>query len=171
MEVILATRWIFESSSSSIHPGCPNRSIVVECKAAKNIKCIPQKSMYTRHVTVENISFMMSSTLSVPVLQWDISQKFLKQPSDNPASPLPVPNSTKSLWLNTPGANPLAKEGSHGPLTTDADICIIGSGITGVSTAYHLAQQLNQVDRPIKAVILEARDFCSLSFFLMLLNP
>jgi len=103
----------------------------------------------------------MMSAVSVPVLQWDVSQKFLKQPSDNPASPLPVPNPTKSFWLNTPGASPLAKEGSHGPLTTDADICIIGSGITGVSTAYHLAQQLNQVDRPIKTVILEARDFCS----------
>jgi hypothetical protein len=110
------------------------------------------------------------STLSVPVLQWDISQQSLKQPSNNPAAPLPVPNSTQSFWLNTPGASPLAKEGSHGPLTTDADICIIGSGITGVSTAYHLAQQLNQVDKPIKVVILEARDFCSLSFSIILVN-
>jgi FAD dependent oxidoreductase len=104
------------------------------------------------------------STLSVPVLQWEPSQQFFRQPGDNPAAPLPVPNSTKSFWLNTPGASPLAKEGSHGPFTTDADICIIGSGITGVSTAYHLAQKLDQVDRPIKVVILEARDFCSLSF-------
>ncbi|KAF8233887.1 FAD dependent oxidoreductase [Tricholoma matsutake] len=101
------------------------------------------------------------STLSVPVSQWEPSQQFLKQPSDNPVATLPVPNSTQSFWLNTPGANPLANEGSHGPLTTDADICIIGSGITGVSTAYHLAKQLDQVDRPIKTVILEAREFCS----------
>jgi hypothetical protein len=104
------------------------------------------------------------SSLSVPVLQWDASQQSLKQPSDNPAAPLPVPNSTRSFWLDSPGASPLAKEGSHGPLTTDADICIIGSGITGVSTAYHLAQKLGHVDRPIKTVILEARDFCQLSF-------
>ena len=102
------------------------------------------------------------STLSIPVLQWDASQQYLKQIGDshNPVSPLPVPNSTQSFWLTTPGASPLAKEGSEGPLTTDADICIIGSGITGVSTAYHLARQLDQVDRPIKAIILEARDFC-----------
>lgn len=114
-------------------------------------------------------TFIMS-TLSVPVSQWEPSQQFLKQPSDNPVATLPVPNSTQSFWLNTPGANPLANEGSHGPLTTDADICIIGSGITGVSTAYHLAKQLDQVDRPIKTVILEAREFCSLSFSLMSFN-
>ncbi|KAE9401989.1 FAD dependent oxidoreductase [Gymnopus androsaceus JB14] len=68
------------------------------------------------------------------------------------------------FWLDsTPNANPLAKEGSTGPLSTEeADVCIIGSGITGVSVAYHLA---NAVDRakqePLKVVILEARDFCS----------
>jgi FAD dependent oxidoreductase len=108
---------------------------------------------------------LIMSALSVPVLQWQASQHFFKQPSsDTPAAPLPVPNPTKSFWLNNPGANPLAKEGSDGLLTTDADICIIGSGITGVSTAYHLAQNLNQIDRPTQVVILEARDFCSLSF-------
>jgi glycine/D-amino acid oxidase-like deaminating enzyme len=51
-------------------------------------------------------------------------------------------------------------------LTEDADICIIGSGITGVSAAYHLAKQLepkiagNDVNLVRKVVILEARDFC-----------
>jgi Glycine/D-amino acid oxidases (deaminating) len=78
---------------------------------------------------------------------------------------LPVPNPTRSFWIDTPGANPLAKEGSEGPLTDDASICIIGSGITGISTAYHLSKSLaatnsNSTSRPIKAVVLEARDFC-----------
>ena len=106
-------------------------------------------------------TFIMS-TLSVPVLQLDASQRFLEQPTKNPASPLPVPNPTRSFWLDSPGANPLAKEGSEGPLPTDVDICIIGSGITGVSAAYHLAKQLDSdsITKPLKAVILEARDFC-----------
>ncbi|KIK70169.1 hypothetical protein GYMLUDRAFT_213310 [Collybiopsis luxurians FD-317 M1] len=72
---------------------------------------------------------------------------------------LPVPNPTKSFWIDSPNANPLAKEGSTGPLPQDADVCIIGSGITGVSVAYHLAMQTR--DKPLKIVILEARDFCS----------
>ena len=73
-----------------------------------------------------------------------------------PAS-LPVQNSTHSFWLHpSESVNPLAKEGSTGPLTDDADICIIGSGITGISAAYHLSKS----EEPLKVVILEARDFC-----------
>ncbi|OSC96675.1 FAD dependent oxidoreductase [Trametes coccinea BRFM310] len=91
-------------------------------------------------------------------------QAALERPVDAAPAPLPVPNPTKSFWIDTPGANPLAKEGSEGPLTADADIAIIGSGITGVSAAYHLSRLLAQAgntERSLKIVILEARDFCS----------
>ncbi|KAJ3560769.1 hypothetical protein NP233_g10617 [Leucocoprinus birnbaumii] len=57
----------------------------------------------------------------------------------SPWSTLPVSNSTKSFWIDTSSANPLAREGSTGPLgfgSDDIDVCIIGSGITGVSTAF-----------------------------------
>ncbi|EPQ56210.1 DAO-domain-containing protein [Gloeophyllum trabeum ATCC 11539] len=75
---------------------------------------------------------------------------------------LPVANSTKSFWIDSPNANPLATEGSGGTLTTDADVCIIGSGMTGVSTAHHLSELLERSSAPpLKAVIFEARDFCS----------
>jgi hypothetical protein len=74
---------------------------------------------------------------------------------------LPVPNPTCSFWIDTPVADSLATEGN---IPTDADICIIGSGATGVSSAYHLANDFaldGDSDRsPIKAVILEAREFC-----------
>ncbi|KAH9933172.1 FAD dependent oxidoreductase [Epithele typhae] len=47
-------------------------------------------------------------------------------------------------------------EGSTGPLTPFADVCIIGSGISGLSAAYNLA------DEPgLGVVVFEARDFCS----------
>ncbi|KIM44357.1 hypothetical protein M413DRAFT_379691 [Hebeloma cylindrosporum] len=75
---------------------------------------------------------------------------------------LPVENPTKSFWLHTPGANPPADEGSTGPLTNDADVCIIGSGITGVSAAWHLSKVLAREDLiKMRVVILEAREFCS----------
>lgn len=78
-----------------------------------------------------------------------------------PAS-LPVANSTRSYW-NTPDANPLAAEGSEGPLTDDADICIIGSGMSGTSAVYHLARYSEKADsKSLKVVVLEARDFCKL---------
>ena len=73
---------------------------------------------------------------------------------------LPVPNPTHSFWIDSPHANPLAKEGSSGLLTKDADVCIIGAGLTGVSSAYHLARNLGTGKT---VVILEARDFCEVS--------
>ncbi|KAK7050022.1 hypothetical protein VNI00_005454 [Paramarasmius palmivorus] len=71
---------------------------------------------------------------------------------------LPVQNSTTSFWFVDEAANPLAKEGSDGPLTQESDVCIIGSGITGASVAYHLAGAAN--NKSLRTVIVEARDFC-----------
>ncbi|TBU39321.1 FAD dependent oxidoreductase [Dichomitus squalens] len=92
-------------------------------------------------------------------------QTVLERPVGAEPAPLPVPNPTKSFWIDsTADANPLAKEGSHGALTHDADICIIGSGITGVSAAYHISRLLAAQpapETPLKVTILEARDFCS----------
>ncbi|KAG6856518.1 hypothetical protein H0H87_003606 [Tephrocybe sp. NHM501043] len=83
-------------------------------------------------------------------------------PAPPQASALPVPNSTHSFWINTPGANPLAQEGSEGDLIADVDVCIIGSGITGTSAAYHLGKSFAGKEGPaLKVAILEARDFCS----------
>ncbi|KAG8772289.1 hypothetical protein FRC12_003138 [Ceratobasidium sp. 428] len=80
-------------------------------------------------------------------------------------APLPSANPTKSFWLDSdPSANPLARAGSTGPLPDAADIVIIGSGITGCSAAYHLADLLRCSEgqvQSVSAVILEARDFCS----------
>jgi hypothetical protein len=81
---------------------------------------------------------------------------------------LPVSNSTKSFWTHgEPDANPLATEGSTGTLTADADVCVIGSGITGVSAAYHVAQGLERDSagdsEKAKVLVLEAREFCTLA--------
>ncbi|CAL1713984.1 unnamed protein product [Somion occarium] len=110
----------------------------------------------------------MSTTLPVPLLVYAQHQSVLDlEPARDVRATLPVANSTKSFWFTDPDVTPLPTEGSEGPLTDDADICIIGSGITGASAAYHLARSLsdgkiaNALGRPVKAVILEAREFCS----------
>lgn len=78
------------------------------------------------------------SRLSVPFNQGHTAQRVLEKISSHPPANLPVPNPTKSFWINsTPDANPLAAEGSDGTLTSDADICIIGSGITGMQRKYY----------------------------------
>jgi len=76
---------------------------------------------------------------------------------------LPTKNATKSFWLASPEDNPLAEEGSKGELTEHADVCIIGSGITGVSAAWHLSQMMRGYDFKTNVVVLEAREFCESS--------
>lgn len=81
----------------------------------------------------------------------------------SPQKAFPVPNPTVSFWQQDLGeTTPTLDYGSEGSLTTDADICIIGSGISGVSAAYHLAKTFasESAGRPVKAVILDAREFC-----------
>ncbi|KAI0717510.1 FAD dependent oxidoreductase [Cerioporus squamosus] len=67
---------------------------------------------------------------------------------------LPVENPTLPLWT-VPAARIPADP--TGPLPDDADIVIIGSGITGTSFAYNA---LTRDARP-RIVMLEARDVCS----------
>jgi len=103
--------------------------------------------------------------LAVPLNQLPIHQKVLQAPTKSKPAELPAANPTRSFWINTPNANPLAREGSEGLLTSDVDVCIIGSGITGVSTAYHLAKTIESRgnDVSLRTLILDAREFCKFS--------
>lgn len=88
---------------------------------------------------------------------------FLASPTS--PSPLPVSSPLPSYWLNTSSA-PTPSQGVYGPdepLDDSVDVTIIGSGITGVSAAYHLASKLppRYDGQPRKVVVLEAREFCS----------
>ncbi|KIK77944.1 hypothetical protein PAXRUDRAFT_834789 [Paxillus rubicundulus Ve08.2h10] len=105
------------------------------------------------------------AALPVPPTEWENHERVFSESPHKPAG-LPSVNPTHSFWTHSsPDANPLAREGSEGLLTTDADICIVGSGITGVGVAYHLSEAYLThgvvPESPLKVVILEARDFCS----------
>lgn len=112
--------------------------------------------------------FLAMSTLPLILNVLAEDQAAIELPVKSAPASLPVSNPTKSFWIDTPGANPLAKEGSDGALTHDADICIIGSGITGVSAAYHISRLLSEQGgdsgKDMKITILEARDFCKQCF-------
>lgn len=101
--------------------------------------------------------------IPVPLNEFDTHQALFNNIKAGEPASLPVSNSTHSFWLHpSKEVNPLAKEGSDGPLINDADLCIIGSGITGISAAYHISKMS---EKPMKVVILEARDFCKFSTY------
>ena len=108
-------------------------------------------------------------------LDSDFEAAFCAIPSKGP-SDLPHPSPSKAFWTH-PGlskdwpqddsdpegnrrVNPLAREGSEGPIEHDADIVIVGAGITGVSVALELSKLVRGEGGPMKVVLLEARDFC-----------
>ena len=101
-----------------------------------------------------------SCLLFVPVMAFGIAG-----PDTSPRVSLPSSNSTNSFWLHLPPEDsPLANVGSTGSLTQDADICVIGSGITGVGVVWHLVKDLEN-SANMKVVLLEARQFCKGVFF------
>ncbi len=113
-------------------------------------------------VSLQSLAAFSKMTLHDPLQ--DQFQAIFSPPLESASESLPVSNATRSFWMDgAPGANPLARAGSTGSLTADAGICIIGSGITGVSVAYHLSKLLGNnatSQEALSVVVLEARDFC-----------
>lgn len=70
----------------------------------------------------------------------------------------PGPNPTASFWLTQP--HRLASYQSSDTTPELCDIAIIGTGLAGVGTAYHLLTQSEGGSEP-KIVLFEARQACS----------
>jgi hypothetical protein len=73
----------------------------------------------------------------------------------------PVPNHTLSYWRSE--LHPIDSYCSSEQLPSSCDIAIIGTGMTGVSTAYHLSRlhATNPSGKKPSIVILDAREVCS----------
>ncbi|KAJ4293540.1 hypothetical protein N0V90_008823 [Kalmusia sp. IMI 367209] len=69
---------------------------------------------------------------------------------------LPVPNPVESYWLSQP--HKYRNLRSTAELPVECDVAIIGSGIAGILTAYHI---LRQPEPPASVLIFEARELCS----------
>ncbi|KAL7415152.1 FAD dependent oxidoreductase-domain-containing protein [Mrakia frigida] len=82
-------------------------------------------------------------------------------PTPTPPSPppgLPVPLGALSPWQISVRSNPILNLNRDTPLPSEAQVVLIGSGLTGALTAYSL---LTSEGAPSKVVLLEARQACS----------
>jgi hypothetical protein len=70
---------------------------------------------------------------------------------------LPVDNATVPYWRTE--LHPLDEHRTTEDLPTECDIAIIGAGMTGIATAYHISKLAG--DAKPSVVILEARQLCS----------
>ncbi|XRM47101.1 hypothetical protein ABZX51_010102 [Aspergillus tubingensis] len=104
----------------------------------------------------------VQAQLSNPAIPAKDRQKALDRAFADPG--LPSANSTSSFWLRSP--HPELAKAQSPTLPSEADVVIIGSGVTGTSIARTLLKSRkaeksqNDSNRPAVA-ILEARDVCS----------
>ncbi len=71
----------------------------------------------------------------------------------------PVENSLLSWWRTEP--HPLDNHLSSEAVPEHSDVVIIGSGVSGVSVAYHLLNDVRDQQRAPSITIVEARQACS----------
>lgn len=71
----------------------------------------------------------------------------------------PCPTSTEPFWRTQ--LHPLDSHRSTPELPASSDVIIIGSGMSGVSTAYHMLQLCKTRSTRPSITILEARQLCS----------
>jgi ribulose 1,5-bisphosphate synthetase/thiazole synthase len=72
---------------------------------------------------------------------------------------LPVPTYSIPYWRTELHA--IDSHRSSESLPTQCDIAIIGAGMAGVTTAYHICKQLEMEGKEPSIVMLEAREVCS----------
>lgn len=78
----------------------------------------------------------------------------------NRPSDLPCPHSSSSFWHTEP--NPFLLGHRTTPhLPSEADIVIIGTGITGASIAHHLTLSQLSTTKQLRILLLDAREVCS----------
>jgi len=73
----------------------------------------------------------------------------------------PHPKPSLSFWLQGTRNNPLIGHRTTEAIPTNADVVVIGAGMSGAATAYHLFEGHDPArgDLP-KVVVLEAREAC-----------
>lgn len=84
----------------------------------------------------------------------------MSNPSSEPL--LPVKNRLESFWLSR--RDPELKDARTTPdLPTQADVVIVGSGLSGALTSYHMMKEARERGRELNVVMLEADETCGSS--------
>jgi hypothetical protein len=101
--------------------------------------------------------------LSNDHIQFNVKMRNIVDTNASPGAPhqpsfLPVNNATVPYWRSE--LHEIDEYRSTKDLPTKCDIAIIGAGLAGVSTAYHLSKQYEGKEKP-SIVLLEARQVCS----------
>lgn len=73
----------------------------------------------------------------------------------------PHPRPNLSFWLQGTRNNPLIGHRTTQTIPSDADVVVIGAGMSGAATAYHLFKGHDPVEGSLpKVVMIEAREAC-----------
>jgi hypothetical protein len=73
----------------------------------------------------------------------------------------PHPRPTLSFWLQGARNEPLIRHRTTQAIPSDADVVIIGAGMSGAATAYHLFKEHDPARGALpEVVIIEAREAC-----------
>lgn len=83
-----------------------------------------------------------------------VFQDFVAKVGGKMEGPIAMPSNDTPIWLK--GAHPLANYQSRPKLPKEADVVIVGTGLTGASAAYHIAREAEK--NGISVVVLEASD-------------
>lgn len=83
-----------------------------------------------------------------------VLQDFVARVGGKLSGPISMPADNTPIWLQ--GPHPLANYQSRPKLPKEADIVIVGTGLTGASAAYHLARAAEH--KGLSVVVLEAQD-------------
>jgi hypothetical protein len=75
----------------------------------------------------------------------------------NATGPFPAPQSTTPFWRTQ--LDPIDEHRTTVSLPEACDVLIIGAGLSGASTAYHLVKDVKS--DPASVVVLDARQVCS----------
>ncbi|KAF5012697.1 hypothetical protein FDECE_1257 [Fusarium decemcellulare] len=105
--------------------------------------------------TIQSTTSTVSSTLKSFLSLQNQFSSLLVRASSPPAQPVPTP--TSSYWLDDPPFPALCD--IQADLPKEADVVIIGSGITGAAVAKSLLELSD--DSELKVVVFEARQLCS----------
>lgn len=141
---------------SSLYPTSETFNPAITCRSAQVVRHAPNltSSLVSSR---RSLHAMLDSNIQRAGTERIKHTKMTGGTAPSGQASLPTANSTKSFWHSDP-SKILIGHRTTGSLPTEADVVIIGSGISGASAAHFLRQDDRGKD--LNVVMLEAREAC-----------